>query len=81
VEKFTGDIRMSDLIVGATTITMRANQKAVLLKNNTIKILTSPADSYRLATYDEMYADAGSPIRRAPGLYATMAALARATLP
>ena len=71
---------MSDLIVGATTITMHANQKAILLQNNAIKELATPADSYRLANYDEMFGEPESPIRSPEVLPAVMAAIARATL-
>lgn len=71
---------MSDLIVGATTLTMHANQKAILLRNKAIKVLATPADSYRLASFDEMYGEEGSPIRAPESAYAVMAALARATL-
>lgn len=71
---------MSDLLVGATTITMHNNQKAILLKNKAIKLLASPADTYRLATFDEMYGEPGSPVRAPENAYAVMASLARATL-
>lgn len=71
---------MSDLIVGGTTIGMHANQKAILIANKAIKLLATPADSYRLANVDEMYGESGSPIRAPEVLYSVMAALARATL-